>query len=179
MKYYFQCPHCKQDEAFYPVSEQDGGLGCALLVFGGLIPFFLFQRDRFQRVQCADCRLIFSKPPIPYAMTARVAVVLMILIGALPLFFFYIQNQPDYDSVFPANDWLLPLEQIVREHPRAAVYSVGGVLAITFVALLGIAIGSNISKRRSMGKMFRLSVNGPTLPDSAAPPASNPASKGP
>ena len=179
MKFYFQCPQCQQDETFHSVAERDGGLGCVLLFFGGLLPFLLFQSGRYRRVQCGKCRLIFSQPPIRYTATARVAVVLMCLIAAVPLYLFYIQNLPDYDLHLPANGWVLFFEQIVRDHPRAVVYSVGGVLAITFVALFFVAVGSNYAKRANLKKHFKLAPDDQPIVTTPADPGSGPAPREP
>ena len=168
MKYYFQCPHCRQNDEFYAVDDDDEGLGCAMLFFGGLLPFAIYQSRRVGRVQCAQCRFIFRQPPIGYAPLALVAGFLLVLIVAVPVFLFCVQDLSDIDSLFPASGWIIPIEQIVRDHARATVYSVGGVLAITFVTLLGVAIGSNRAKRNSMSATFRLHP-GPSKPAPATP----------
>lgn len=156
MKFYFNCPKCRLNDSFYSVEESADGTGCLLLFFGGLIPFLLFRSDRSNRIQCGNCGYIFHQPGVPYTPTARVAVVLVLLILAVPIYLIAISNTPSQDRKLPGGEWIESAEATVREHPRSVVYAAGGVLLITFVTLIVLAIASNMSYRKMLSVTYRL-----------------------
>lgn len=156
MKYYFNCPKCRLNDAFYSVNEAGGGTGCLMLFFGGIIPFLLFQSDRRNRVQCGNCGYVFQLPRVPFTPTARVAVALILLILAVPIYLIAISNTPSHERELPGGEWIEPIEETVRENPRAAVYAVGGVLIVTFVTLVILAIASNASYRKQLSVTHKL-----------------------
>ncbi len=156
MKFYFNCPKCRLNDSFYSVEESADGTGCLLLFFGGLIPFLLFRSDRGNRIQCGNCGYIFHQPGVPFTPTARVAVALILLILAVPIYLIAISNTPSHDRMLPGGEWIESIEETVREHPRAAVYAAGGVLIVTIVTLAILAIASNASYRKLLSVTYKL-----------------------
>ncbi len=54
--YYFHCPKCNQNEAFYVVdTEDETGRNLGLLLIGGLLPYVLLSRPGGPKYLCEHC----------------------------------------------------------------------------------------------------------------------------
>ena len=88
-QYYFCCPRCSSSDEFVRPSEESSNLGCAILLFGGLIPALIYGSSSGDRIQCTACWHLFNRPSMPWSPFARKVgwTSAVLLLFALPLFF--------------------------------------------------------------------------------------------
>jgi hypothetical protein len=132
VKYYFQCPKCGSDEEFVKPSEQSSDLGCALFLFGGIIPALMYADHTRSRVQCAKCAHIFRQPPIPGSPLAAFAgwmMGLIILPVIIAVFFFSFK---ELANLLPPLAVIDTIEEAIARQPRVAAY----LLALLFVLIV-------------------------------------------
>jgi hypothetical protein len=53
------CRRCGSTSGFHPVEIGDNDTGCLMLMFGGLIPFLIYDSSRRDKIECESCGLIF------------------------------------------------------------------------------------------------------------------------
>jgi len=137
MKYYFKCPKCKNDERFSIPSSSDSGLGCALLIIGGLIPALIYADAVSKRVLWRKCGHMFRKPRLPRTSVSRFAAR---VIGIVILFAFvtsFLIAFPDLFSLIPDYETASYIEEVVVTHPKAiAVGFIGMVSALLLLAFI-------------------------------------------
>lgn len=87
--YYFRCPRCGSNEEFVRPSEEPSNLGCAILLFGGLLPALLYNASSGDRIQCTACWHLFNRPSMPWSPFARAVgwTTVGALLFAVPIYF--------------------------------------------------------------------------------------------
>ena len=156
MKYYFSCPLCGNDELFVRPSEDSSGLGCALLLYGGWLPFLIFARRNRNRVQCSQCAHIFQQPALPVSPTASLArfiILQTIVCAVLAFLFFYV---PNLAKALPAVPILTGLENAIAAHPRVAAYILGLLFWQITIPCLVVAAVSAYRFHKQLAARFRL-----------------------
>jgi len=133
MKYYFKCPGCGNETQFVKPTEQSDGNGCLMLFLGGIIPFLLFSGINGSRIQCTQCKTLFSQPSLPSSKPAKyiglLAGLVIILLFA-SVFYFCI---PGLAETLPEIPAFGILEEAIHSKPRVATYLI--VLMSVFTIL--------------------------------------------
>jgi len=149
MKFYFKCPRCKKDERFSMPYEASSDVGCALLLFGGLIPAIIYEDSRKKRVQCAECGLIFKQPALPKTPVSRMAgwIVGIMVVGFLLTLILIIFS--DLIALIPDYGVILYLEAIVAKNPMAiALGMITVMLALLFLAMISSLVSSRKANKK-------------------------------
>lgn len=161
MKYYFQCPRCRNDEEFLRPSEETYPLGFRLFLFGGVLPALLFQHHTRHRIQCGQCTHIFQQPPIPRSPVAKFA--LWIIIATLLLFtaaIFYF-HFPEFTTLWPSLPVIQSLEDAIGAHPRVAAYFIALLVGLMIISSWVAALVSNAAFRKHLSTQCRLEPRSP------------------
>lgn len=156
MKYYFQCPHCGNDEKFVRPTEESSNLGCGLLMFGGLIGALLYAGHLRQRVQCVKCLYIFRPPPVPSAPVAKFAgwiFALLFLSIVTAVFFCFVDGLAGNLPSVPGIDLI---EEVVAKQPRVIAYLLATVSILIVIACWVAAGISNIKYRKRFSQVYRV-----------------------
>jgi len=156
MKYYFACPRCGNDERFAHPREQSSGLGCLILLFGGLIPALLFADAIRHRVQCVQCGFIFRQPALPRSSASRVAIYVILVVLSFAALTIILAMDPELTSGIPEVSALLTVEAFIAEYPRAVTLTLIPMLALLLLSLLVVSWVSNVRLRMDMRKTHKL-----------------------
>lgn len=150
MKYYFKCPQCGHDEEFYNVSNESSTVhGCLILLLGGILPALVFSDYGAHRAQCANCRHVFRRPPLPQSRVSALAKwMLVILLGAAG-FALYLEAFPRGSVDVPILSLVTFMENLVLAHPRAAGLALfmTAALFVSFCLLVS-AISNHVLRKK-------------------------------
>ncbi len=164
MKYYFVCPRCGNDQGFAHPREQSSGLGCLILLFGGLIPALLFADAIRQRVQCGQCGFIFRQPAPPRSSASRVAIWVILVVLVSAALTVILAMNPELTSGIPEVSALLTVEAFIAEYPRAVTLTLIPMLALLLLSLLVVSWVSNVRLRRNMRRTHRIKAGQGSAP---------------
>lgn len=131
--YYFACPNCGSNRRFTFPQEQQSGLGCLILLLGGLLPALLYTSAMSRRVQCNDCGFIFRQPPPPGTAVSNFALAVIGIVVVSCMITSLLLLNPGFPAFFRRSPALLALESAVAENPRAIV---AGILPMIILLLL-------------------------------------------
>lgn len=169
-KYYFRCPHCGNDEEFVRPTE-DGHLGCAMLLLGGLLAANHVNEYRKHRVQCVRCLHMFQQPALRVSAVAAfgtvIQVLTILLVVAGVIFYGY------GDLITPLPEWpiLFWIEEAIAAKPRVAAYFlVALVVTMLFVPIIAGWIGNRSNRRQLAEKFLLRPPSAHTLPASVPAP---------
>ena len=56
------CPKCGTNFGFKPAEIESNNTGCLIFLFGGFLPYLLFNSNRENMVVCTRCGYVFSPP---------------------------------------------------------------------------------------------------------------------
>ena len=155
MQYYFKCPQCRHDEEFHFPSEQRSDLGCALLIFGGIIPALIYADSRRHRVQCGACRHIFRQPPPPRTSVSLLAHWVFWTVVVFAAVVVFLMAFPEVIPDLSKYPIVLELESFVATNPRAVVLSVVPLMGGLVILMPIVSVISNLRGRASLRKQFK------------------------
>jgi len=101
MKYYFKCPKCGNNESFTTLSEDENGLGCLILFFGGILPALFYTDARNRRIQCVTCGHIFHQPTLPESPVSKLSKWIILVLILFVFFGFLTIAKPEFASIIP------------------------------------------------------------------------------
>jgi hypothetical protein len=85
------CPRCGSTGRFRPAEVEENNSGCLIFLFGGFLPYLLYQSTRENMVICDNCQYVFR----PATRTNKVGLVfvavIFLLFGALIFYLLIIQ----------------------------------------------------------------------------------------
>lgn len=156
--YYFKCPSCGNDHSFRKVHENSSDTGCLMLMFGGIIPFLIWNSSQSHKIICTKCDLIFRQPTPPvsqlasFATTVLMIIILSILFSILSIFL----ADTTYDLTNALH--LSYIAQIVSENSKAVSIGISALLVLLIPFCFISYIVSNYLHRRKLRKTLRLDV---------------------
>ena len=147
MKYYFSCPDCGNDETFIKPRESGSGLGFILFILGGFIPYLFYAGDRYGRIECPKCNLIFRQPPMPRTSLSKFSTWLICIIFLFVLIFFVLRFRDDI--IIPKTTAIDFTESFIIENSRLLSLMIPAIFGFI---LLYCIIGAFISDWRAHGE---------------------------
>ncbi len=83
------CPKCGSTSGFHAVEIEEDSTGCLMLMFGGLVPYLLYDSSRHGRIECESCGFVFT----PVKRLTKwdfilIAPILVAILGVLVYFLF-------------------------------------------------------------------------------------------
>lgn len=164
MNYYFRCPNCGSNEEFIKPSEESSNAGCAIFLFGGLIPALLFANDRQGRIQCAKCAHIFRQPRIPVSALAAFAAWIVALLS-VPILVVVVVGFADHASSLPSVPIIASVEEFITAQPRLTAFALAFGFVLIVIVCWAVAFVSNARFRKQLSTEYRLE---PLSPDELA-----------
>jgi len=153
MAYYFKCPLCRNDEHFKKPSEESS-LGCALFVFGGLLPALVYADSMARRVQCGKCAHIFRPPPLPVSPLSKMATWFGLIIAVFLLAAVLLTVFSDTTALIPTHPLLEETERLVSEHPRVVALTLVPLPVLLLIVALITSFLSNLRFRRQFRQEY-------------------------
>jgi hypothetical protein len=156
MRYYFECPHCGQDEFFFHVNQASDGTGCAILMLGGLLPALLYQSSRANQIQCGGCGYIFPRPAIPCGPVANSAKWLLIILILLWIMGAVFVLNPEL--VADAPGWLAPtfLIQAISKNSRAFAVMITAETGLVTIVSISVGVTYSLRHRNEIGRYYKV-----------------------
>jgi hypothetical protein len=154
MKYYFECPACRNDEEFSLPREDSAGLTYMLWVWCGFIPALLFADATRHRVQCARCGYIFRQPCLPrtsLSIMAAWVIGIVLLFGTLTILMI---GFPEVTDLLPQSLTLQEIELLISDHPRAILFGLFPMIAALLLLSVCVSWASNHRARAELRKRF-------------------------
>jgi hypothetical protein len=149
------CPKCRSTRRIKPQEGDSGGLGCALLLFGGLLPLLLFADYQRNRMICLECGHSFRRPSLPWSGTAKVVAWSYFLL-LLPLILVISVISLGFSSEATAWVKLDVLESYIKDFPNVFLaMALSQLVTLTTFSLLVILI-SNHSHRKKLEQIVVL-----------------------
>lgn len=161
-KFYFKCPQCRSNDLFVKIRGSFADLGCALLFFGGLLPYIILRNRAGKKVQCANCLHIFSQPALPTSPLCSFAswtvtnlIICVVLAGIF-------SSIPELARILPSIPTVAYLEKVIADYPRVAAYLLCAMFLFNAVPSLVVAFISNDRYRRELVGRYRIDPVSPT-----------------
>ena len=162
-RYYFECPNCSNDERFSELSENSGGLGCALFFFGGIIPALLYADATRNRIQCPECGNIFRQPPLPRTALSRVALLIICTLLLCPIIVYILASFPEFVTDIALHPWLSYLERAISNNAKPVMLVLVFLFPLLFLMSLLASWVSNYSAHEELRKKHKTCPT--TFPD--------------
>lgn len=136
--YYFSCPSCNNNDRFYRVESDSGGVDTGLLyfLFGGLLTAILYAGSECRmKVQCAHCGFVFNRPspsrsPVARAVMAPLYLLALAAIVGVVVEGCVVEGGPDSLKPLPGWSFVEMCRGLVERHPTG----------VTITCLLGLAL---------------------------------------
>lgn len=159
MTYYFSCPSCGQNDEFHRVRRQADGMGCLILLLGGLLLSLLYlARVSREQVQCGSCGYIFRKPDLPVSPTSVWARSVSAIVLASLVTFVVLLQIPEWTYFLDSNPFAGTVARAVADVPGAALIAfVPAAVLILVVCLIG-TLAANYRHRRELGEIYRIDL---------------------
>lgn len=158
MKYYFKCPRCGNDDGFTRTEQQSSGMGCLILLFGGLISALLHAGSQMHRIQCDRCGYIFRQPALPWNGAARLAEIVLLAFFLASVALAVLVTFPDISAGVVWPRIVEYYARHVEDQAPAFVVVVGVAGVVTVVSCLVALVVSPLVQRRKMSREFELRV---------------------
>lgn len=156
MKYYFKCPRCGRDDGFTLPAEQSSGLGCLLLLFGGVIPALLYSDAQSHRVQCDSCGYIFRQPALPKTGVAKLATAILLVYIVAVIAALFLVCSPETADLLPRPRFVQDIVLVLSGHTEAFMLLVGATAVATLCLCFLASATSSIAQRRRLSKECEL-----------------------
>lgn len=154
-KYYFKCPHCRNEEEFQKAHEEIGAVERGAIAFFSLTAAWILY-DRGKRVQCCKCRYIFRPPPVRTPLSKLCIWIIWIIISFFVLLFFL--SFPEVLDSIPESDYLSGIETFVKDNPKLITVGLVFLISALLATAFSVSLVSNFLFRRELRKDRRISV---------------------
>lgn len=169
-KFYFRCPHCRNDESFVRPRVLPFGV-----TFGmGLLSALALSDYQNHRVICTRCWWEFRQPDAPRAPLARFTS-WIVLVLAVFLVLFAFCGVAGLSDALPSYYGIGVVEDLVAGSPRFVAYLLVALVLVVGVSALVAGGASNLKLRRDLARTYRLTPDPASIavPSAAADPARN------
>src|SRR2546430_134463 len=82
------CPRCGSTSGFHSIEIGSDSTGCLMLMFGGFIPYLLYDSSRRDKIECESCRFVFR--PIKRLTKWDFIFVFLILAAILAIIIYFL-----------------------------------------------------------------------------------------
>ena len=137
-------------------SEESTGVGCLLLLFGGIFPALLYAEARSHRVQCDGCGYIFRQPNLPKTGVAKLATAILLVIIAAAATALVLICWPSLAADVPQPQMIQDLVLLMADQTGVFVVLVAATSVAIFFICLFAAAASSFAQRRRLSKEFEI-----------------------
>ncbi len=156
MRFYFKCPRCSNNKSFVKVDENHAPLGCAFLLFAGVLPFLLLACHARARVQCTKCGYIFRQPSLPQCGVSKFSVWMLLLIFLFVGLLIFLCCLGDAEYLLPEFSLISKIEELISSESRLVAYFIVALIgAILFSCVMTLVV-NNWKHRKEMEQAFYL-----------------------
>ena len=154
--YYFSCPSCGSNGDFFRGGDDySESTGCAIFMFGGLLPALIYRDSVTGRIRCGACGHKFRQPGLPSSPAARIAMWMWLLIPASFMGGMLASWAGLQQSDFPGKASVIDgVAGLMRANTFA--FAVTFVLMVAGLTVLALAIGvvSNIRYHKAIRRQY-------------------------
>lgn len=156
MKYYFECPSCKNDEVFHIPKEDSGDLGLNLFFLGGFISALLSADYSSHKIQCSKCGFIFRRPPLPRTSFSKFSMSIVLLMLIFISAFIALAVYPQINNALPEVGIIDSVAAFISMNSRAVAVLITGLIFLILVICLISSYISNLIAHKKLSKKYKI-----------------------